>query len=653
MARDRRSLAAILLALAAAAGRADTLVTESAAFDLDVSPVDGRIAIDLAGSIWVLPARGGEAQLLSNGSGTASRPRWSPDGSKILFETRSASGSQLWILDLESANTERVADAGFHNQHGDWHPGGERIVYASQRGDSGLDIWETDLPTGLSWRLTSLPGDETEPVWSANGRHLAYLHENGPPTELVLRRFGEPDRPVASSDGNLLAPSWRPDGSLLTFIRDDENGLRAEMAILSDPVLVRTLVGGETLVPTPLSWLDRMRFVYVADGNIRSRGFEDRRSRMLPFRAFVPNEPVVAPRTVHRRTLPLVDAPRSRFVVRAAQLFDGVYAGYRRNMDIVIENGRVSAIEAARARPDDVLLDLGDTTVFTGFIDAWSALPAELSPAHGAAILAFGVTTLVTADLPSDFAPHTWEQEATPGPRLLAATPVDATVDRPRDFYLAVMPEEPQTVDELSAQVEPWHEAGVPVLATTPARRYWPLADVLLATAYTDDATPVSDKPSVSVSVLLSGLADSGTPDIERLLESRQVSELGFAPRPARRLAALPRLTTLGARIVAGSRPNGLPAGLALHAELAALAAAGLDAEQVLKAAGQNPAAALGIDNQVGTLVPGSLADLVLVSGDPLARPSDSIRVVAVVRNGRFYSVASLLERATPASSVE
>ena len=46
-------------------------------------------------------------------------------------------------------------------------------------------------------------------------------------------------------------------------------------------------------------------------------------------------------------------------------------------------------------------------------------------------------------------------------------------------------------------------------------------------------------------------------------------------------------------------------------------------------------------------------ADLVLVNGDPLNNIDDVLNIVAVVRNGRFFSVVRLLEQAHAADSVE
>jgi imidazolonepropionase-like amidohydrolase len=105
--------------------------------------------------------------------------------------------------------------------------------------------------------------------------------------------------------------------------------------------------------------------------------------------------------------------------------------------------------------------------------------------------------------------------------------------------------------------------------------------------------------------------------------------------------------------VVLGSKPNGLPAGLGLHAEFRALTAAGLTPEQALRAAGVNAAASLGLGLQLGRIAVGSFADLVIVDGDPLADIDDALRVVAVVRNGRFFSAIGLIDRIGESATVE
>jgi imidazolonepropionase-like amidohydrolase len=126
----------------------------------------------------------------------------------------------------------------------------------------------------------------------------------------------------------------------------------------------------------------------------------------------------------------------------------------------------------------------------------------------------------------------------------------------------------------------------------------------------------------------------------------------GF-PTALRRVSEAPKLSAQSSSIIVGSAANGLPPGIGLHAELRALADAGLDKEHVLRTAGINAAKALGLGLQVGRIAPGASADLVLVDGDPLSNVADTLKVVGVVRNGRFFSTIGLIERVQSDQSVE
>jgi imidazolonepropionase-like amidohydrolase len=55
-----------------------------------------------------------------------------------------------------------------------------------------------------------------------------------------------------------------------------------------------------------------------------------------------------------------------------------------------------------------------------------------------------------------------------------------------------------------------------------------------------------------------------------------------------------------------------------------------------------NGARILGISDRVGSIVVGKQADLVVLDGDPSARPSDIRNVTMVFRNGVGYNVPAL-----------
>ncbi len=654
--RARCLLAGLLFSALPQIALPQVVLSQGTNISADVSPTDQRVAMDLLGSLWVMSARGGDAQIVSDSLLPVRHPRWSPDGRQILFETSSARGSSLHLLDLEQAETRKLSRSIFSDQQASWHPDGARIVYSSERHASGLDLWETDLATGLNWRISHHPGDETEPAWSANGRHLTYIRHFENRWSLMLRRHSQPDIELLVSDETLASPSWRPDGSLITFLQRARNRFSLKMIILSDPPLVMPFADDEDFFLAPVSWVDRQRLMYTADGMIMTRAFGDRRPRPLHFRARVGRPDARQPRPDLDATLPVHHAAESKFIIRGQRLFDG--NKYRPGADVLIDGPRIVAVAPGLDVDDAVVLDLGNVTILPGYIDIYSNLPQGDPARIGARLLAYGVTTLVTdaASMPRDTT--LWDSEETPGPRVLAASDITQADDRGGQVLVTVRASGSATQGQRSA-VRELQSMGIPVLAESWTVGLGLGADLLLG-ADTLPSSPLGRRyQDMQIAIgsgpltLVSGLADAGTPGLAQLLNSRQALTLGQQASVVRRFAVVPQLSEGAAKIVVGSKPNRLPAGLALHAELRALAAAGLPGSQVLQATGRTPAQILGLQTQIGSIQPGALADLILVSGDPIKNVSDTLNIVAVVRNGRFYSLVSLLERAQATANVE
>jgi imidazolonepropionase-like amidohydrolase len=82
--------------------------------------------------------------------------------------------------------------------------------------------------------------------------------------------------------------------------------------------------------------------------------------------------------------------------------------------------------------------------------------------------------------------------------------------------------------------------------------------------------------------------------------------------------------------------------GFSLHDELALLVKAGLTPTESLRAATLNPAKFLGLDQTLGTIEQGKLADLVLLEANPLEDIRNTQRIDAVIMNGRFYDRKAL-----------
>ncbi|MDH3363197.1 MAG: amidohydrolase family protein [Gammaproteobacteria bacterium] len=542
---------------------------------------DGRVAIDLAGDIWIVPPGGGKAAAITRTLRSVRRPRWSPDATEIAFQASTEASQGLWIYSFANDESRKISRDASLDLSPAWHPNGERLVYASGSTGTGLDLWEVDLPTGLHWRLSNHSGDETDPAWSPDGNDLVYVHHEGAEWSLILRQRGLPEETFLTTADRIAAPSWRPDGGLITFIRRGAAGSSIDIVILSQPRVVRPYMSGEDFVLAPVSWIDRQHMLYTADGTIRQRLFDSWTSSPLPFRATIEPASAAAPATAERRRLAGIDEPDGRLVVHASRMLDGLGGGYQRDRDIVIDGGRITAVEPHGDRPGSIVIDMGDLTVLPGFIDALANLSAAsglanpINDAIGSLLLTTGVTTLIAQHPDAERLNALWSGKQLPGPRLLNAAD-------------------------------------------------WPVGPV-------------------------SGMADSMTPGLEALLQARQAALIGVAEPVARRYAEPPRIEAGVSSIVLGSKPNGLPPGIALHAEFLALVAAGLRPEQALQAGGVNAAAALRLDPLLGRIAVGAAADLVFVDGDPLSNIGDARKIVAVVRNGRFFSVSGLIDRAKTA----
>lgn len=90
---------------------------------------------------------------------------------------------------------------------------------------------------------------------------------------------------------------------------------------------------------------------------------------------------------------------------------------------------------------------------------------------------------------------------------------------------------------------------------------------------------------------------------------------------------------------------NLLP-GFAYHRELLAMTYAGIPPVAVLKAATINGARALGVDDRLGSIEQGKLADLVVVKGNPLETIEAARDIRWVIKGGQVHDPAKLLESA-------
>jgi hypothetical protein len=212
---------------------------------------------------------------------------WSADGRHLVFAAKRGARDDIVIVDPKR-NKEvrriRVREVdGITNPA--FSPDGTRIVFSGLVG--GLsDLFIVGADGKNLRRLTEDKHADLNPVWSPDGRTLAFVTDRGPATDftrLVWGNFrvglmdiesGRIDLPEAMGVGKNSSPQWSPDGQSLAFVSDRNAVNNLFLFELADRQAYQitdfyTGIQGITPLSPTLSWSqgsDRIAFVYFEQG---------------------------------------------------------------------------------------------------------------------------------------------------------------------------------------------------------------------------------------------------------------------------------------------------------------------------------------------------------------------------------------------------
>jgi eukaryotic-like serine/threonine-protein kinase len=219
--------------LGGAARRLGNVVATDASWSAD----GGRLAYTSNKDLYIASADGLEPLRLVTADGTASWPRWSPDGSRLRFTVNGPNGSAIWEIAADGSRLHPLL-TGWNKPPaeccGSWTSDGRYFVFQSSRGGVA-DIWAMREADSLFHRvdhqpvqLTSGPTSTFAPLPSTDGNQI-FVRTIQPRGQLV--RFDaksgkyDPLFPGASPgiqgtgvdfsrDGKWIAYMSYPDGSL-------------------------------------------------------------------------------------------------------------------------------------------------------------------------------------------------------------------------------------------------------------------------------------------------------------------------------------------------------------------------------------------------------------------------------------------------------
>jgi len=215
---------------------------------LDVSPDGSQIVFDHLGDLYLLPIAGGAATRLTEGLSFDAQPRFSPDGSRVVYISDRSGAENVWVISTDGADTLQITK-GKQNEYAspEWTPDGDYVVASKVEGLFGpAKLWLYHVDGGTGTALVKEPdelktmgatfGPDQRYIWFAertgNWQYNAifpqyqlavYDRETGRRTRMSAR-YGSAFRPAISPDGRWLVYGSRLDVHTGLRIRDTESG---------------------------------------------------------------------------------------------------------------------------------------------------------------------------------------------------------------------------------------------------------------------------------------------------------------------------------------------------------------------------------------------------------------------------------------------
>jgi dipeptidyl aminopeptidase/acylaminoacyl peptidase len=168
--------------------------------------------------LWRSRPDGSERLQLTSPPVRASQPRWSPDGTRIVFGGGPAGhASRIYVVPSIGGAPEPVTGGSPIGSGASWSADGNSLVFAGSpaRGASGQPgLYVLDLKTT---KADFLDGSQTlaQPAWSPDGHYIAATNNSGTQI-LLLNRDTRRWTPLASGDG-LGAPFWSRDSKSVYY----------------------------------------------------------------------------------------------------------------------------------------------------------------------------------------------------------------------------------------------------------------------------------------------------------------------------------------------------------------------------------------------------------------------------------------------------
>lgn len=174
---------------------------------------------NMQNNLWISSTNGQSLRQLTTGTNVDKEPAWSPDGTRIVFSSRSdANRSDIWVIQKDGTGQTRLTSDLSGNWEPAWSPDGTKIAFVSDRLGSN-DIWIMNADGSAPRRVTSLTSQENHPSFSPNGSEIVFSNTVDQAALKIVKVDGTGLRTLTSGGAKDWNPEWSKSGIVFSADR--------------------------------------------------------------------------------------------------------------------------------------------------------------------------------------------------------------------------------------------------------------------------------------------------------------------------------------------------------------------------------------------------------------------------------------------------
>jgi eukaryotic-like serine/threonine-protein kinase len=207
---------------------------------VELSPDGKRVAVDRTVNgnrdVWLIDAARSVPTRFTFDAATDQQPVWSPDGSRVVFQSnRKGIYNLYWKLSSGAGADELLLGSDQNKVPADWSSDGRFLLFRSNDPQTGYDLWVLPVSGDKKpFPFLKTPFEEREGQFSPDGKWIAYESNESGRFEIYVQPFPGPAGKFQISTNGGAQPRWNKNGKEIFYVSLDSKMMTVPVKLSPD-----------------------------------------------------------------------------------------------------------------------------------------------------------------------------------------------------------------------------------------------------------------------------------------------------------------------------------------------------------------------------------------------------------------------------------